>query len=301
MRRRDFITLLGSGAATWPLVAHAQQADKLATIGYLGDDASSWSPWTARFVERLRELGWNEGQNIAIEYRWSEGHGERIAEIATEFVRRNVNVIVTYGAAVAGPKASDGGNPYCFCNRCRSSWQWHRREPFTPRAATLRGYPSSRAILLAKGWSFCVRSFPDFADWRSCLMRGTPPPCGKIMRLTPQLASSALMSSHTLFDERRILHRPSKPLNPKPMLSTLQSMPSLMQTVSKLRDQRLAHGCRRHSMKAVVWKLVGLCRRDQIFQISSGALPKSSTRYFAGPNLVIFLLSSRPNSNSPLI
>jgi putative ABC transport system substrate-binding protein len=114
MRRRDFITLLGSGAATWPLVAHAQQADKLATIGYLGDDASSWSPWTARFVERLRELGWNEGQNIAIEYRWSEGHGERIAEIATEFVRRNVNVIVTYGAAVAGLKQATAAIPIVF-------------------------------------------------------------------------------------------------------------------------------------------------------------------------------------------
>jgi len=98
MERREFIALLlgGAAAATWPLAVHAQQADKLATIGYLGDDASSWSPWTARFVERLRELGWNEGQNIAIEYRWSEGHGERIAEIATEFVRRNVNVIVTW-------------------------------------------------------------------------------------------------------------------------------------------------------------------------------------------------------------
>ena len=115
MERREFIALLGgAAAAAWPLAVHAQQADKLATIGYLGDDASSWSPWTARFVERLRELGWNEGQNIAIEYRWSEGHGERIAEIATEFVRRNVNVIVTYGAAVAGLKQATAAIPIVF-------------------------------------------------------------------------------------------------------------------------------------------------------------------------------------------
>ena len=113
MRRREFITPLG-GTAAWPLAARAQQADKLARIGYLGDDASSWSPWTARFVERLRELGWNEGQNIAIEYRWSEGHGERIAEIATEFVRRNVNIIVTYGGAVAGLKQVAGAIPIVF-------------------------------------------------------------------------------------------------------------------------------------------------------------------------------------------
>jgi putative tryptophan/tyrosine transport system substrate-binding protein len=114
MRRRKFIALLGGAAATWPPTVHAQQADKLATIGYLGDDASSWSPWTARFVERLRELGWNEGQNIAIEYRWLEGHGERIAGIASEFVRRNVNVIVTYGAAVAGLKQATATIPIVF-------------------------------------------------------------------------------------------------------------------------------------------------------------------------------------------
>jgi putative tryptophan/tyrosine transport system substrate-binding protein len=113
MRRREFIALAG-GAAVWPVAARAEQAGKLPTIGYLGDDASSWSPWTARFVERLRELGWNEGQNIAIEYRWSEGHGERIAEIATEFVRRNVNVIVTYGAAVAGLKQATAAIPIVF-------------------------------------------------------------------------------------------------------------------------------------------------------------------------------------------
>ena len=108
------LLLGGAAAATWPLAVHAQQADKLATIGYLGDDASSWSPWTARFVGRLRELGWNEGQNIAIEYRWSEGHGERIAGIASEFVRRNVNVIVTYGAAVAGLKQATAAIPIVF-------------------------------------------------------------------------------------------------------------------------------------------------------------------------------------------
>jgi putative tryptophan/tyrosine transport system substrate-binding protein len=84
MRRREFITLLGGTAATWPLAAHAQQPGKLPTIGFLGTDASVWSPWTAAFVQRLRELGWIEGRTIAIEYRWSEGRPERGAEIAAE-------------------------------------------------------------------------------------------------------------------------------------------------------------------------------------------------------------------------
>src|ERR1700751_1136167 len=100
MRRRDFITLLGGAAAAWPMVARAQQTGKMPTIGVLGPSASAWRPWTDAFVARLRELGWIEGRTIAIEYRWSEGRTERYAEIAAEFVRLKVDVIVTVGSAV---------------------------------------------------------------------------------------------------------------------------------------------------------------------------------------------------------
>jgi putative ABC transport system substrate-binding protein len=100
MKRREFSTLLGGAAASWPLAARAQQAGKLPTIGFLGADASAFSPWTAAFVAHLRELGWIENRNIAIEYRWSEGRTERYAEIAAEFVRLKVDVIVTVGSAV---------------------------------------------------------------------------------------------------------------------------------------------------------------------------------------------------------
>jgi putative tryptophan/tyrosine transport system substrate-binding protein len=113
MKRREFIALVGGAAATWPLAAPAEQAGKLPIIGYLGDDALSWSPWTARFVERLRELGWT-GQNISIEYRWSKRRPERIAEIAAEFVQQNVNVIVTYGGAVAGLRQATAVIPIVF-------------------------------------------------------------------------------------------------------------------------------------------------------------------------------------------
>ena len=100
LKRRDFITVLGGAAAVWSLAARAQQAGKLPTIGFLGADASAFSPWTAAFVAHLRELGWIENRNIAIEYRWSEGRTERYAEIAAEFVRLKVDVIVTVGSAV---------------------------------------------------------------------------------------------------------------------------------------------------------------------------------------------------------
>jgi putative ABC transport system substrate-binding protein len=114
MRRRDFITLFGGAAAAWPLAARAQQAGKLPTIGFLGADASAFGPWTAAFVVHLRELGWIEGRTIAIEYRWSEGRTERYAEIAAEFVRLKVDVIVTVGSAVPTVKQATAVIPIVF-------------------------------------------------------------------------------------------------------------------------------------------------------------------------------------------
>ena len=102
MRRREFITLLGGTVAAWPHAAVAQQAGKLPTIGFLGASTrSAENEWIAAFVQRLRELGWVEGRTIVIEYRWAEGHDERLAEIAAEFVRRKVDVIVTWGSEAA--------------------------------------------------------------------------------------------------------------------------------------------------------------------------------------------------------
>jgi putative ABC transport system substrate-binding protein len=99
MKRREFITLVGGAAAAWPLAARAQQS-KLPTIGFLGAATqSAVSHWIVAFERRLRELGWVEGRTIAIEYRWAEGRQERFPEIAAEFVRLKVDVIVTYATA----------------------------------------------------------------------------------------------------------------------------------------------------------------------------------------------------------
>ena len=97
MRRREFISLLG-GAATWPLAARAQQPGKLPTIGFFGAATpSAWRHRVASFVQRLRELGWIEGRTIAIDYRWADGRTDRLAEIAAEFARLKVDVILTGG------------------------------------------------------------------------------------------------------------------------------------------------------------------------------------------------------------
>jgi putative tryptophan/tyrosine transport system substrate-binding protein len=97
LKRRDFITLLGSAAA-WPLAARAQQSGKLPNIGYLGGATSATDGQrVAAFVQRLNELGWVESRTVAIEMRWAEGRSERFAEIAAEFVRLKVDVIVASG------------------------------------------------------------------------------------------------------------------------------------------------------------------------------------------------------------
>ena len=119
MRRREFITLLGGAAAAsiaWPLAAIAQQSGKLRTIGFLGPNTRSGaSDWVAALAQRLRELGWIEGRTVTIEYRWAEGREERLAEIAAEFVRLKVDVIVTSGTpAVMASKQATSVIPIVF-------------------------------------------------------------------------------------------------------------------------------------------------------------------------------------------
>jgi hypothetical protein len=98
MRRRDFIAGIAGSAAAWPFAAHAQPAGRPPTVGFLGQSTPAVeSQRISAFVERLRELGWTEGRTIAIEVRWADGRTKRYAEIATEFARLKVDIIVTAG------------------------------------------------------------------------------------------------------------------------------------------------------------------------------------------------------------
>jgi putative tryptophan/tyrosine transport system substrate-binding protein len=114
MKRRDFIAFLGGTASGWPLAAWAQLTGKLRTIGVLGAEPLLWHPWVGAFVDRLRELGWVENRTVTIEYRWDEGHAERSAEIAAEFVRQNVDLVVSNGSAVSTVKRIAPTTPIVF-------------------------------------------------------------------------------------------------------------------------------------------------------------------------------------------
>ena len=112
LQRRDFITLLGGTAAAWPLAARAQQGAKLPTIAFLSSSASP--TWDAAFEQRLRELGWIEGRTVTLVHRLAQGHPERYPEILAEFVRLNVDVIVTSSTALPVAKQATSKIPIVF-------------------------------------------------------------------------------------------------------------------------------------------------------------------------------------------
>jgi len=105
MRRREFITLVGGAAAAWPLAAHAQQSERLVTIGILGIAAL---PPIDTFRHTLKALGYIEGKNVRFEHRYAGGRNERFPELANDLVGLKVDVILTWGtdAALAAKQAT---------------------------------------------------------------------------------------------------------------------------------------------------------------------------------------------------
>ena len=113
LKRREFISLLGGAAAAWPLAVRAQQPGKTPIIGVLVS-ASPPHPFADAFWRGLHALGYSEGQNIKVEFRYTDGRSDRAEEYAEEFVRARVNVIVAhYAIATTAAMVSHPDNPDC--------------------------------------------------------------------------------------------------------------------------------------------------------------------------------------------
>ena len=180
MKRREFITLLGGAAAAWPLAARAQQGRAHAAHRRAPRFRLGWIPLTLQPMP-----------NVAIEYRWAEGRSERFAEIAAEFVRLQVDVIVTAGGASRCSKAGDIGHPDRLRGGGRPGRQRAWSRAWRDRAATSPACRCSRPILPASGSNSCARSFPGLRRWRSWPMSAIPPPCWRWTRFRQRPARSA--------------------------------------------------------------------------------------------------------------
>ena len=130
MDRRRFIGTVASGLLAAPLAAEAQQAARIARIGYLATNVAGASPHAEGFRQGLRDLGYVEGRNVVIEIRDAEGKPERFPALAAELVALKVDVIVSRRHnAHPGRKASDQDHPHCLRRCCRSGSGRARREP----------------------------------------------------------------------------------------------------------------------------------------------------------------------------
>ena len=163
MKRRELITLLGGAAAPailWPLVARAQQTGKVARIGFLG---SATAVGSAKSVEAfrtgLRDLGYVEGKNIVIEFKWAEGNYERLPALLAELIRRKVDILVVHGTP--GTRAAKQATMTPLRRASLPAWRGPKRtsldQPTFSRNSTRNGSNCSRTSSLTSPAS---RSFP---------------------------------------------------------------------------------------------------------------------------------------------
>ena len=296
MRRRDFIALIGGATATWPVKALAQQTGKLPTIGFLGASASGFAPWAAAFVARLRELGWIEGRTVAIEYRWSEGRPERYAEIAAEFVRLKVDVILTVGSAVPIVKQATTAIPIVFAVAIDPVGSGLVASLAKP-GGNVTGLSIQANELAGKRLELLHEVMPELRRLAIMFNADNTQPVLEMGELRPRLAGWASKSRRSLSGGPKTSRPRSKTLRPKltrfMLLSINLSLP-IAHASSRL---HLANACPQSLASVISLKPERLCPTDQVTQIYSDTRQTTWTGFCAGRSLAIYQSSSQPNSS----
>jgi len=280
LRRRDFVALFGGAVTTWPLSTRAQQPGKVATIGFLGADAAAFSPWTAAFVAHLRELGWIEGRTIAIEYRWSGGRTERYAEIAAEFVRLNVDVIVTVGSAVPTVKQATAVIPIVFAVAIDPVGSGLVASLAKP-GGNVTGLSLQATNLAGKRLELLREIVPQLRRLGIIFNVGNAQP---VLEMGETQAAARMLG----LDVAPLVIQRAEDIAPA-FAAVKAQADALYVAVDQLivanlgisSRWRVAHGCRRSSVPAILSKLEDLCRMVQTTRICFGARPTMWIRFCA--------------------
>jgi len=250
MRRREFIAVIFGATATWPRTISAQQTAKIPTIGFLGASASGFAPWAAAFAARLRELGWVEGRSIAIEYRWSEGRAERYAEIAAEFVRLKVDIILTVGSAVPIVKQSATAIPIVFAVAIDPVGSGLVASLAKP-GGNVTGLSIQANELAGKRVELLREVLPRLRRL-AIMLRTTLSRCLRWARRRRRLAGLGLKSFHSPSGAARISRRLSRISRPELTQCTLLLISSWLPIDQVSSPWQSASGCPRFSASAIL-------------------------------------------------
>ena len=293
MKRREFITLVG-GAAAWPLTAGAQQAGKPPTIGFLGADASAFAPWTAAFVARLHELGWIEGQTVAIEYRWSQGRTERYAEIAAEFVSRNVDAIVTVGSAVPTVRHATATIPIVFAVAIDPVGSGLVASLAKP-GGNVTGLSLQATNLAGKRLELLREVVPQLRRLAIIFNVGNAQPVLEMGETQAAARMLGLDVAPLVIQRAEDIAPAFEGSKPERMRFTSRSTSSWLPTSRAFSHWRLGKGCRRSSAPEILFAPEVSCLTGQATRICSGARRTTWTRYCAERSPATYRSSSRRN------